>query len=489
MKLAIAWLILFVPFVSQASPLASPGDVLLRHDLELLNDAGVMNAPLTAWPVSLTGIRGALKPLPESAPEPVAKAYGRIDARLRAGLETGSLGFTAGVTAAVEPRFVRSFQNTPRDEGELSATLDWSGQRYFVRLSAAGVANPFDGDDVRLDDSYIGVNVGNWVVTAGWQERWWGPGRDASLIVSNNARPAPGIMLQRSANRPFESRWLSWLGPWTFTTFISELDDERVINDARLFGMRGSFRPPGTGLEIGIARTAQWCGNDRPCDVGVFGDLLAGNDNQGVNVDPDEEPGNQLGGFDIRWRLPRNIPAALYMQWVGEDGRGGGGAIGSWMRQAGIETWSTVGSLSHRTHFEVSDSMCREGGFGFSDRKPNCAYEHSIYATGYRYQGRSIGHSADADSLSYSIGSTLVQSAGHTWNVLLRHMKINRDDDPSTRHTVSFMAAELSDIQLTHERTFGFGRLVAGVGFSRFEDLSAGTTNTEETGFIQWSSN
>jgi hypothetical protein len=148
--------------------------------------------------------------------------------------------------------------------------------------------------------------LGNWMLTAGWQDRWWGPSRDGSLLLGTNARPTPGIMLQRIASAPFESRWLSWMGPWTLTTFMSLLDDERVVNDAYLFGVRGSFRPPGTGLEIGISRTAQWCGDDRPCDAETFIDLLLGNDNRGVNVDPEDEPGNQLGGFDVRWALPRS---------------------------------------------------------------------------------------------------------------------------------------------------------------------------------------
>ena len=72
------------------------------------------------------------------------------------------------------------------------------------------------------------------------------------------------------------------MGPWTFTTFMDLLDDERYVNDALLFGVRGSFRPPRTGLEIGISRAAQWCGDGRPCDLSTFFDLLVGNDNKGV---------------------------------------------------------------------------------------------------------------------------------------------------------------------------------------------------------------
>ncbi len=41
------------------------------------------------------------------------------------------------------------------------------------------------------DGSYLGVNVGNFMLSAGYIERWWGPGWDGSLILSTNARPIP----------------------------------------------------------------------------------------------------------------------------------------------------------------------------------------------------------------------------------------------------------------------------------------------------------
>ena len=33
-----------------ADPWIEPGDAGLRHDLQLLADAGILDAPLTAWP-------------------------------------------------------------------------------------------------------------------------------------------------------------------------------------------------------------------------------------------------------------------------------------------------------------------------------------------------------------------------------------------------------------------------------------------------------
>jgi hypothetical protein len=43
-----------------ATPLAAPGDMRLRHDLQLLNDAGVINIPMTAWPISLGDVHNAV---------------------------------------------------------------------------------------------------------------------------------------------------------------------------------------------------------------------------------------------------------------------------------------------------------------------------------------------------------------------------------------------------------------------------------------------
>jgi hypothetical protein len=397
------------------------------------------------------------------------------------------LDFVFGASASERPRIIRSFENTPRGEGEATAKLAWLGERFAVNLQATYVHNPFDGDEVRPDGSYAGVALGNWMLTVGWQDRWFGPGRDGSLIMSSNARPTPGIAIQRNLSTPFETRWLSWMGPWTLTTFMTQLDDEREVNDALLFGVRGSIRPV-RGLEIGISRSAQWCGEGRPCDFSTFVDLLLGNDNRGVNVSREDEPGNQLGGIDIRWALPKGIPIATYMQWIGEDGRGGGGAIGSWLRQLGLEHWGTIAGLSHRTHLEVTDTMCQEGGFGNGGEKPNCAYGHGVYRTGYRYKSRSLGHATDGDSLSYSIGSTLVQSGGQTWNISLRYMDINRKGDPDPRHSLSATPQTLVDMQVSHDRETRFGRFYAGLSYARLEDSNSGESSSDAGVFIQWSS-
>ncbi len=43
---------LFAGLPASADPWIEPGDVRLRHDIELLADAGIIRAPVTTWPVS-----------------------------------------------------------------------------------------------------------------------------------------------------------------------------------------------------------------------------------------------------------------------------------------------------------------------------------------------------------------------------------------------------------------------------------------------------
>ncbi len=153
-----------------------------------------------------------------------------------------------------------------------------------------------------------------------------------------------------------------------------------------------------------------------------------------------------------------------------------------------MEYWGTIGDASHRTHFEVADSSARLGALGEGSQVPNSAYNHSIFQTGYRYNGRSIGHPMDGDGLSFSLGSTLVQSAGHTWNLSLRHMEINRIGSPDPNHTLSATPQELMDIQISHERFTVFGRFYAGIGYSQLDDELTGLKSSDVSGFVRWSS-
>ena len=98
------------------------------------------------------------------------------------------------------------------------------------------VADPDDDRELRPDGSYLGMSLGNWMVSAGYLDRWWGPGWQGSLILSNNARPMPSIAIDRNESTPFDLPVLRWLGPWRLSTFMQQFESDRDYSNALLFG-------------------------------------------------------------------------------------------------------------------------------------------------------------------------------------------------------------------------------------------------------------
>jgi hypothetical protein len=262
-----------------AGPNIAAGDLALRHDIQRLADAGVLRGPTTTWPLAWGPILDDLQGADAAELQPaVVSSLTRV--RARAQRETGShrLSLNANVSAAENPTRIRSFQDTPRGEIEVSAGMGWIDDWFSLELNVQGVDSDQDGDEVRVDDSMLGVVLGNWSVSASTQQRWWGPGWDGSLILSNNARPIPSLVIDRLFTDAFESKWLSWIGPWDLSVMFGQMEKERHVPNTRFFGMRVNFRPV-PSLEIGISRTAQWCGDGRPCGAGTFADLFLGRDN------------------------------------------------------------------------------------------------------------------------------------------------------------------------------------------------------------------
>ena len=108
-----------------------------------------------------------------------------------------------------------------------------------MNLQGSYVADPDDDKDWRADGSYLGVNFGNFMLSAGFMERWWGPGWDGSLILSTNARPIPSITLERNYTDPFKTKWLSWMGPWRASIAMGEAESHDVAGARRAF-LRGA---------------------------------------------------------------------------------------------------------------------------------------------------------------------------------------------------------------------------------------------------------
>ena len=465
-----------------AGPWLDPGDTGLRHDLQLLADTGVIGTPVTAWPLSWGDIATQLGGR-DTVPDAAAGALARVRSRLRnEGLSAG-LRLGAEASVGTEARLIRDFEDLPRQKGEVAAQLEWTGDRTAVRLVAQYAVDPDDDRELRADGSYAGLAFGNWMLAAAVTDRWWGPGWQGSMILSSNARPIPAFTIDRNSTAPFESKWLRWIGHWDFTTLWGFLESDRAVPDARFFGMRFTARPA-RWLELGLSRTAMWCGKGRPCGFGTFTDLLAGKDNAGDNVSAEDEPGNQLAGYDIRLTgAGLGIPVAVYTQRIGEDEQDLRPAL--FLTLAGVETWGRLSRFGdYRLYLEVADTLC--GGNITGSGKADCAYEHSIYQTGMRYRGRAIGHSLDNDAKVWTLGAILNEDSGHSWVVSLATGDLNREGSPSTTNTVAGVKTRYRSASLVHRRRLAIGELQGAVGFEGFDNRVTGDTDDEWRISLGW---
>jgi len=470
-----------------AGPFMQPGDLALRHDIQRLADYGVVSGTTTTWPLAWGPVLDDIRAFDSSIDLPidVQDAIARVRARGDWESGVGNVRFKVRASAAVDAPAIRSFQDTPREDGEISAGVSWTGERFSVDISATAVSNPSDEKDLRADQSQVSIALGNLTLAASTLDRWWGPAWDSSLVLSNNARPIPAITLDRRYTHPFDSKWLSWLGPWDMSLIWGQLERERAIPNARFLGFRFNFRPIHS-LEIGISRTAQWCGDSRPCDASTFWDLLVGRDNRGDdNVTLENEPGNQTAGLDFRWSVASlGLPLAFYGQFMAEDEAGG--FPSRYLGQLGVEgSGYVMGRWSYRWYVEASSTSC---DFWKTDEIFDCGYNHKVYESGYRYYGRVIGHAVDNDARIATIGLLLLDAGENSWQGYLRNGRLNRGGQLDAANSLTPLPQDVINIEIIHNRPLRYGRLELGLGYDKFGGNIAVPSSNDVRAFIQWRS-
>jgi hypothetical protein len=478
-----AWILGFLtlgaPGLGSAEPWLAPGDEALRSDIQLLADAGILRGPVTTWPISWPDVaRDALAATGNGLDESTAAALIRVQRLSRAASSRGYAGAGVRVSGALDPSQLRTFADTPREEGELSLRASWVTDHFAVNLQGSVVVDPSDGKQWRADGSYIGVNFGNYMLSVGMMERWWGPGWDGSLVLSTNARPIPAVTLERNYTDPFESKWLKWIGPWRASIALGEAEEHDVaVPNVRILEARVNFKPR-PWLEFGLSRTAQFCGGDRTCDWNTFMDMLVGRDNTAEGDDPLQEPGNQMAGYDMRMRSPwKALPMAFYTQWIGEDEAGG--FPSKFIGQFGLEYWGSSRLGGYRLRAEYSDTTSV-----FTSDAPefNTAYRHNIYPQGYAYRGRIIGHSLDNDSRMFSVAGLLIRDNGDMLSLEFRRAKVNRDGTGT--HAISQVPLDLDNVELRYSRGLFGGKIAAGIGYD--DPAVQPDSSSGVHGFVTW---
>lgn len=472
------------------------GEESIRDDLTLLVDEGILSLPVHAWPLPIDDVRRELARVrTDSIFEPALHAaWARLSEAASPPADPHEwrlheLSFAVGEAGAL-----RRYDTLARDNGVLALRGGASSERWSLNIQAAFAFSPEDGKRLRLDGSDATIRIGNWLFSASQLDRWWGPGRFGSLILSTNARPMPQVSIDRIHSTRSTLPFVRWAGPWRFSAYLAAAEGNRPDMDNSLFmGMRLSFQPVPI-LEVGLSRTAQFCGQNpegtrTSCGIEQVGRVLVGKDNIGFRgVDGENEPGNQMAGIDFRLTSPiRRLPVALYAQFIGEDSSGNSQSIipNRFLGLMGAEGWWLARNGSTvRVRLEYSNTSCKWYSPQSNNLGLNCAYRQALFFAGYRYRNRNIGHTTDADAEVTSAQLVVVRPngdrlAGHLQNGALDRYGGVDPYNPLTKGKSDFRSAEFSWEGRRMGQTFG-----VQLGYEQIKNAGAGRSGV--LGFIQW---
>ena len=379
-------------------PVFAQGIVLnnedLRTDLNWLNQQGVIQISTSTWPMSGEEIQRALSQA-KVLNNTQQKVIGSIQNALKADNQTAKLGLFAETDQKNIPQ---AFGDSAKAQYVGSLEFNAGGENWDAKLRVNGEKDPHidNGQDVNVEGSYIAGKLWNQWVIAGQIPTYWGPGHDGSLIRGDASRPVYGFTAQRAEQKAFESKWLSWIGPWQYQAFAGQLDDYKAVPDAKLLGFRLTAQPL-PYLELGASRTLQWGGEGRPENWDSLWNAIKGNDNF---ENGDEDKSNQIAGFDARLNLQTllNVPVSVYGQYVGEDEAGM--LPSKKMYLAGTDYSSSFKNMPYQLYVEWADTTTNGDPLGIS-------YSHRIYGDGYYQHGFPLGHAMGGDGEMISVGGNI----------------------------------------------------------------------------------
>ena len=163
-------LLILIASPTFAGPYIPAGDLMLRHDIQRLADHGIIKGPTSTWPLAWGPILDDIRTADAvDLPPDVADALARVSQRADWETRTTELTFNAKAGVADNATRIRSFQNSPRGKIEVGGGVGWTDDWFSVDLNLQGTDSDQDSEELRADDSMIGVVVGNWSIAASTQ--------------------------------------------------------------------------------------------------------------------------------------------------------------------------------------------------------------------------------------------------------------------------------------------------------------------------------
>lgn len=280
--------------IAFASPWVEADDAYFRSNIQLLADAGVINAPVNTYPLPWSLIADEIKTTqPDKLADHLQTAYYNVRFILqRAEGNRFQSSFKAVGENSAAPA---SYGQTNHAQWGVSGSLEYVADHFALRANAAYAQAHGDGAKFIDDGSYFALNYKALSLNVGRLERWWGPSWQSSLAQGQNARPMPAIALNYSDVN------LAYINNLLVESFVAIVDSNSAYDYK--WASRISSRPI-KWLELSANYTWHWHLRDSWQE----------------RINTQDKNRYQLG-FDSRISLPTflSFQPGIYGQWQNDS--------------------------------------------------------------------------------------------------------------------------------------------------------------------------
>jgi len=272
------------------------------------------------------------------------------------------------------------------NKGTTKLTLKYEEENLSSELSLN-----YSGDEkYSLDGSFLQYTSGILTFGVGSIDRHWSFSSNASLILSQNARPAESIYLK--LENKFKYDWLPSEANWSFEAFNGYTEGSLNNSKSMITGVRAILTPV-ERLSFELVQTSQWGGKGYGTGISELGSALFLDTNVGSNSNI-----NKMAGFGISYTIPTEKTALrIYGQAIGEDEAGNLPSCYTYL--AGLEWTNTKIKYPTIVIFETIDTRIDTTTHGWCG--PNTMYSNGTYD--YTNYGKTMGAAIDTEGTSLNL--------------------------------------------------------------------------------------
>lgn len=287
-KVVLACASLAISPLLHAATWVKTEDQFLQQSIQLLANAGLINTPVTTWPLMWQPILQDLSNIdPQQLSQAELHAYLRV--KSAASFAQQDRIKSLALSGSSEALGQRGAGYQYQQEAMLSLGAEfkdnnWTAGLYKQFRHNAYDENSYSDNDNHWDGSYGAYTTGNWVFLAAIHQQWWGPGLHTSFNFNNQQRPVKSLQLTRlNPNLPLH-QGLTALGSVQVNVQYGEFAGTAPTRHANFAAARVVFKPL-SKLEAALTARKLMPISNVQLDAEFYANLLPTEDMTTVGID------------------------------------------------------------------------------------------------------------------------------------------------------------------------------------------------------------